>query len=402
MKYLSLFTALMISAAPLYAADKPVPTSKPQAPAEKTVNEKAEADMLKEIEAAQPQDDEEGVAQDVATSESEDVKSATAEDMTAGVEGDATENLSEVSTEPAPKQLYNKPYVGDEIIHKAKYEDTFVQLAREHDLGYVEMRAANPYLDPWMPGEGAEIILPARHLIPDAEQEGIVINLPEMRLYAFLDSYAPPVTHPLGIGRDGLLTPTGTTSITRKKEAPSWRPTPRMRKEDPDLPSVVEPGPMNPLGTHALYLGWPTYAIHGTNRPFGIGRRVSSGCIRLYPEDIESFFKKIPVGTKVSVVNQPIKAAWIDESLYVEAHLTMQQADVMEDDGGVPSYDFTEADLAAIMKVAGDYAEKVDWRLVRNTVRKRAGYPVKVYTKPPKVVDVEGDIAGSDDEQEES
>lgn len=305
----------------------------------------------------------------------------------------------EAAAEPEKKELYNKPYVGDNIIYKAAHEDTFIDLARKHDLGFVELRAANPYLDPWMPGAGEEIILPARHLLPEVDREGIVINLPEMRLYAFLDSYAPPVTHPLGIGREGLLTPTGETSIVRKQEKPTWRPTMRMKEENPDLPDVVEPGPMNPLGTHALYLGWPTYAIHGTNRPFGIGRRVSSGCIRLYPEDIESFFKKIPVGTKVTVVDQPVKAAWIDDSLYIEAHLTMKQADVMEDAGGIPSYEVTEDDMALILDKAGEYADDLDWRMIRRVIRERNGYPVQVFTRPEPLTEK---VGKADEHEKES
>ena len=181
---------------------------------------------------------------------------------------------------------YDENYIGDMETYTAVYEDTLVHLARKNDLGFVEMRAANPNLDPWIPGEGAEVILPKRHLLPETEREGIVINLPEMRIYAYLNGDSAPYTYPIGVGREGLGTPTGQTSIVRKKEGPIWHPTERMREEDPELAASVLPGPDNPMGTHALYLGWPTYAMHGTNRPFGIGRRVSSGCIRLYPEDI--------------------------------------------------------------------------------------------------------------------
>ena len=429
MKYFVLFASVSLLSVAAYAADIPVPDVKPKAEkisakaenigtltaddmaapisvdgdeakaAEEKI--KAEISLPKETKAAEEkaEDNSEDKADDTTLA-----KHNAAEEMEAEDRKDLQakpDNETKTSTPPA-NVLYDKPYVGEQIVYEAKYEDTFVQLARDNDLGFVEIRAANPYIDPWIPGEGTEIILPTRHLLPDAPREGIVINLPEMRFYAFLNPHEPPVTHPIGIGREGLQTPIGITEIIRKKEGPSWRPTKRMREEDPDLPVVVEPGPENPLGTHALDLGWPEYAMHGTNRPYGIGRRVSSGCIRLYPEDIKSFFEITPVGTKVTVLNQPIKAAWIGDDLYVEAHLTMKQADVMEDVGGLPSYDFSDDDMAEILKVAGDSAEDMDWRLVRDVVRKRAGYPVKIYSRPQMMVDGKKSGEGASDKDSEA
>ena len=153
---------------------------------------------------------------------------------------------------------YDLPYVGEQVIYRAAYEDTFVHLARDYNLGFVEMRAANPTVDPWLPGKGTEIILPTRHILPEAPRKGVVINLPEMRLYAFVNGDNAPTTFPIGVGREGLNTPEGTTTVVRKKEGPTWTPTPRMRREDPTLDPYYPPGPDNPLGTHALYLGWPT------------------------------------------------------------------------------------------------------------------------------------------------
>lgn len=276
---------------------------------------------------------------------------------------------------------YDKPYVGEQKIYKAKYEDTLVHIARHFSLGFVEMRAANPEIDPWIPGEDTRIILPSMHLLPDADREGIVINLPEMRLYAFVNGDDPPSTFPLGIGREGLETPIGKTKIVRKQKGPTWRPTERMRKEDPELPAVVPPGPENPLGTHALYLGWPTYAIHGTDKPYGIGRRVSSGCIRLYPENIVELFEMIPVGTPVQVVNQPIKLAWINDVLYLEAHPNMEQAIQMEETAQIYSTKMTDADMQLILKAAGEYKDKLHWAAIRNAVRARSGVPVMIARK---------------------
>jgi L,D-transpeptidase ErfK/SrfK len=277
---------------------------------------------------------------------------------------------------------YDKPYIGDMIEHKAAYEDTFVHLARKYGLGYVEMRAANPEVDPWVPGAGARLTLPTRHILPDAPKNGIVINLPEMRLYAFVNGDNAPETFPIGVGREGLDTPTGTTKVVRKKDGPTWRPTLRMRKEDPSLPQSIPPGPENPLGTHALYLGWPTYALHGTNRPFGIGRRISSGCIRLYPENITELYNMIPVGTKVTVVNQPLKFAWIDDYLYLEAHPTMKQAIEMEETGRIEFHTMTKAEEKKIIRAAGDFASRLRWPAIRTILKERRGYPVAIARRP--------------------
>lgn len=278
---------------------------------------------------------------------------------------------------PLSATAYDLPYIGETTEYNAAYEDTFVHLARKHQLGFVEMRAANPNIDPWLPGRGTDLILPTRHILPDGPRNGIIINLPEMRLYSFTQKDNPE-SYAIGIGREGLSTPTGTTKIVRKKEGPTWRPTPRMRKEDPALPASVPPGPENPLGTHALYLGWPTYAIHGTNRPYGIGRRISSGCIRLYPESISKLYETVPVGTSVTVVNQPIKAAWIDDRLYLEAHPTINQSIEMEENGQVPATRLSDDELNYIIRIAGDHKDRLRWPAIRMAVKERHGYPVEI------------------------
>ena len=293
----------------------------------------------------------------------------------------------------AARAEYKKNYIGDMQTYRAVYEDTLIHLARKFDLGFVELRAANPELDPWIPGAGAEIILPTRHLLPDAMRKGVVINLPEMRVYSFLDQSAPPKTYPIGIGRDGLETPYGVTSVVRKTVGPYWRPTPRMRREDPKLKEVYPPGPENPMGTHALYLGWPEYGIHGTNRPYGIGRRVSSGCIRMYPEAIIKFYNETPVGARVNVINQPIKLAWIGNELFIEAHPDIEQAMRMEETGTVEHQTLTEDDMKLIIKIAGKYEDKLNWPKIRTAVRERKGYPIRIAR-------VGGGDVAQDDEQE--
>ncbi|MEZ5918623.1 MAG: L,D-transpeptidase family protein [Alphaproteobacteria bacterium] len=286
---------------------------------------------------------------------------------------------------------YDKPYIGKTIEYTAKYEDTFVHLARDYNLGFVEMRAANPDADPWIPGEGKKLILPTRHILPDAPHEGVVINLPEMRLYAYLNGDNEPFSFPIGIGREGLDTPIGGTKVVRKTEGPVWRPTARMRKEKPELPEAVPPGPENPLGTHALYLGWPTYAIHGTNKPFGIGRRVSSGCIRMYPEGITRLYELVPVGTSVQVVNQPVKLAWIGDELFIEAHPDIEQAIQMEETGFVSSPKLSDEDMKRILKVAGPHKDRLRWAAIRTAIKERRGYPIPVARKPSIVVNGEAE-----------
>ncbi|MEM7021693.1 MAG: L,D-transpeptidase family protein [Pseudomonadota bacterium] len=261
--------------------------------------------------------------------------------------------------------------------YRATYEDTLLDVARRFDLGYVEMVAANPGTDPWVPGEGTNVVLPTVHLPPAGEPEGIIINLADMRLYYFEEPGGPMQSFPIGIGRDGLTTPQGATTVTRKRKDPDWRPTARMRAEDPELPAVVPAGPENPLGHRAMYLGWPQYLIHGTNKPLGIGRRVSSGCIRMYPEDIEYLFEQIDIGTKVTVVDQPIKLSWIGDALYIEAHPTQAQSDQIESSGTFdPLLDSKVVD--EVLAVAGDQAPLLDWSRIREATIERRGYPIRI------------------------
>ncbi len=273
---------------------------------------------------------------------------------------------------------YNKDYFGETVIHNAVFEDTLIHLARNNEIGFVELRAANPTLDPWIPGAGAKIILPKQHILPEAPRDGIVVNLSEMRLYYFKEKGKAPITYPISIGRDGLQTPTGSTSVVRKKDGPTWRPTKRMREEDPNLPAVVPPGPDNPLGTHALYLGWPQYLIHGTNKPYGVGRRVSSGCMRMYPENIKSLFPQVPVGTKVTVVDQPVKVGWIEDKMYIEVTPTQDQSVLIEEDAELTAYEISKADIKLINKKAGNHANKIDWEKVRTAVQEHRGFPIMI------------------------
>ena len=260
------------------------------------------------------------------------------------------------------------------------YEDTLLDIARANGLGYVEMIAANQGIDPWVPGENTPIVLPTAHVLPDAERQGLVVNLAEHRLYYFGTDGAEPETFPLGVGREGWATPLGSTEIVRKKERPTWFPPESIRAKKPHLPKAVPPGPHNPLGSHALYFDWPSYLIHGTNMPWGVGRRVSHGCIRLYPEDIARLFELVPIGTPVQVISQAIKIGWYGGELYVEAHPEAEQADELEWTGQIESVDSrSRADaLYRIKTQAGAAQDRLDWHLIRKALEERSGVPVQV------------------------
>lgn len=269
--------------------------------------------------------------------------------------------------------------IGDLDSITTKYEDTLVHLARRYNIGFVELRAANPGVDPWLPGAGTRLTIPTQHILPDAPHEGVVINLSEMRLYHYYSAKEPPATYPIGIGRTGLTTPLGSTTVARMATDPIWFPTDRMRKEDPELPAAVPPGPENPMGTHALYLGWPSYAIHGTDKPYSIGRRLSSGCIRMYPEDILTLFDNVAPSTKVTVVDQPIKTAWVDDRFFIQVHPTQEQSDILSRDAvHKPKYPLNEDDVKLIIAGAGVDADKLDWAKVRQAIRERRGVPIIV------------------------
>ncbi|UXZ53106.1 L,D-transpeptidase family protein [Halomonas sp. 7T] len=206
--------------------------------------------------------------------------------------------------------------------------DTLLDIARTHNLGYEEIRRANPDVSIWVPGVGTEVLVPAQHILPDADRTGIVINIAELRLYYYPEvgeGEVPRVeTYPIGIGRDGYDTPLGITTTTMRLEDPAWYPPRSMREEaaarGESAPAVVPPGPDNPLGKHAILLDIPGYLIHGTNDPDGIGMRASRGCIRMFPEDIKAIFGAVPLGTQVNIVDQPIKVGWDDGTAFVQVY----------------------------------------------------------------------------------
>lgn len=282
-------------------------------------------------------------------------------------------------TAAAPKPAPPLQLIGIPTLYVTRESDTLLDIAHEYDTGYVEIRAANPGIDPWLPGANQKIVVPTQHVLPDAPHRGIVINLPELRLY-YYPPQGEPRSFPIGIGGEGKETPVGHTVIAAKRPHPTWIPTASEHDENPDLPAEVPPGPDNPMGDFALYLAWKGYAVHGTNKPYSIGRRDSHGCIRLYPEDIAWLYRVAAVGTPVTVVDQPAKVGWSGGELYLEVHPTQQDADALESEGTPRSPLAIDAD-DLVAKAAGGDVYRLDWYTIHLAETERNGIPVQV-TRP--------------------
>lgn len=278
---------------------------------------------------------------------------------------------------PAASYPLDGPLIGGLTRVIAADQDTLPDIARRHDLGLEEIKLANPDMHVWLPPPGTEITLPTYFVLPDVAWEGLVLNIPEMRLYYFpADQKDVVITHPLGVGREGWQTPYMETYITEKKVRPSWYPPESIRQEHVEttgevLPRVVRPGPDNPLGEYAMRLGRPEYLIHGTNQPWGVGMRVSHGCIRLYPEDIASLFPRVPRKTKVHIINQAYKIAEQDGLIYLEMHPFLK-----EDRPGF--HDTLQALLRLIGERSGARSYWLDRAAIARVLHTPPGYPRQI------------------------
>lgn len=266
--------------------------------------------------------------------------------------------------------------IGELVLASSLKADTLSDLARAYDQGYLDMRLANSQIDPWLPGEETEIIVPSLYILPDAPHRGIVVNVPEMRLYFFPEVSGKErrtvATHPISIGRQDWTTPHGVTKIVAKAKDPNWYPPESIREEhaangDP-LPRIVPAGPDNPLGAFALRLALPGYLIHGTNRPYGIGMRVTHGCIRMYPKDVERVFRTVAIGTEVRIVNQPYKVGVAHNKIYLEVHPHLaEDRDIFRDQ-------FSHVVELVVAKTAGRDVQ-LDWRELQNAILEKNGIP---------------------------
>jgi L,D-transpeptidase ErfK/SrfK len=277
--------------------------------------------------------------------------------------------------------------VGEVQVIKAKYEDTFADLGVVNDLGYLEMVVANPGVDAWLPGEGTEIILPTRFILPPGPRQGIVINLAEYRLYYFPKDRDVVYTYPLGIGREGWSSPVADAHITAKTPNPGWTPPQSIRDEhaadgDP-LPAYVPPGPNNPLGPYKLGLSVPGYLIHGSNKKFGIGMRVSHGCFRMLNHNVLKLASLVSVGTPVRIINEPYKFGRSGGKVYLEAHAPL------DDSGDASVVDKHTAVINALLK-NDDFTDlRLDWEMLREVVAAEDGLPIEIAQPDQTVLAVE-------------
>jgi L,D-transpeptidase ErfK/SrfK len=259
--------------------------------------------------------------------------------------------------------------------------DTLPDIARRFHLGYDEINAANPGVDTWLPGDGTLIHLPLERLLPNVPRTGLVVNLPDGRLYYFhSDALHRPVveTFPISVGKMDWKTPIGVTTIVRKEKDPTWYPPKSVRethmRDDGDvLPEAIPPGPKNPLGAYAMRLGIPggAYLIHGTNLPVGVGMQITHGCIRLYPEDIETLFGEVPLGMSVRIVNQRIKTGWVDGALYLEVHHPLDGEDPRDVE------DLTTL-TRAIVAATAERRVIVDWDAAERVFNAQNGQPQRI------------------------
>ncbi len=314
--------------------------------------------------------------------------------------------------------------VGEISVTTATFDDTLLDIARRHGVGYQDIVRANPEVNVWLPGEGTDVILPTQFVLPSGPREGIVLNLAEYRLYYFpkpaAGETAKVITYPISIGRQDWETPIGVTKIVAKAVNPSWYPPQSVREEHAaegrPLASVVPPGPDNPLGKHAMRLGLPGYLIHGTNKPAGVGMRVTHGCLRMFPEDIESLFDLVSINTRVRIINEPVKIGWRADELVMEVHPVLETGpvetldepvrnigtettvvDEVQDavvESGVDSVDDVEPDTDPVIEPAekspltyvteqfivatAERAGALDWLLAEEVVRRSDGMPVVV------------------------
>jgi len=276
----------------------------------------------------------------------------------------------------------------------ANDDDTLVDLARAYGLGYFDMVRANPDVDPWLPGAGTEIVLPKQFVLPPGPRRGIVLNLAEYRMYYFPEPSAGEArvvqTFPVSIGRMDWATPLGAARVTAKSVKPTWYPPQSIRDEHAadgrPLPPVVPPGPDNPLGEFAMRLSLPGYLIHGTNRPAGVGMRVTHGCIRMFPEDIEFLFPQVAVNTGVRIINEPVKLGWDGDRLVMEAHPllesapveTVEEGEVPEDvDAVMPAEPLTLV-TERFISVTDDRRGRLDWDEVERQLKIASGIPRSV------------------------
>ena len=270
--------------------------------------------------------------------------------------------------------------IGYDKYYKTKKDETLIDIARANNLAFPEIMSANQGLDdPWVVEPEKHLLLPQRHLLPNAKREGVIVNKGDLRLYYF-SKENKVYSFPIGIGRGDWETPTGKARITGKKKNPYWTVPASILEEEPHWPKVVKPGPENPLGSRAIYLSMPGYLLHGTNKPWGVGMKVSHGCIRLYPEDIEMLYELVSQGENVEIIDQPVKTGWFGGVLYLEVHSMhpygLEDKEILES-----NMRLLPQATKSLQKSAKHHIVNVDWKKVVEIVKKASGVPEAILTK---------------------
>lgn len=258
--------------------------------------------------------------------------------------------------------------VGENRSTIVREEEELITLARQEGIGYQEFLDANPGVDPWLPPDRANLLLPEHRILPDGIEPGITINLAEYLLYHVeaVEGGYNIRTYPVGIGQEGFPTPTGEMTVKKKIREPVWAVPPSVRREHPEYPKSFPPGPENALGDYWIGLSKRGYGLHGTNRPLGIGRRVSHGCVRLYPEDVEDLFSRVKIGTRVNIIYQPVKVAVRHNRLLVEYHYDFEQK-------------IDDSAIEIIERATSlNWQGRIDWYRLLDQLDSPAGVPVVV------------------------
>lgn len=280
----------------------------------------------------------------------------------------------------ANAQTLPLPSHGNDIVGKIQTYitqpgDDIPKIAQHFEVTYTGLLEANPEVDPSNLKPGTALVIPSAYVLPNVPRKGIVVNVAELRLYYFPPHQKVVMTYPIGIGVQDWGTPLGEMKIIQKKEKPTWHIPPAVHAELAAkgfiLPNQIPPGPDNPLGDYMMRLSQPTYLIHGVVDPSTVGRRSSSGCIRMYPEDIEQLFSLTKVGTPVRIINEPYKAGWFNGKLYVESHMPLQedQAQYSVDKGLI---------VATVNDVLAKRDVTVDWDKIFLLSNEHLGLPESV------------------------
>jgi L,D-transpeptidase ErfK/SrfK len=271
--------------------------------------------------------------------------------------------------------------IGSPITVSSESGQSISDIGDKYGVGLHEMLEANPQITNPNELSGEEVIIPTQFVLPKY-RKGIVINIAECRLYYFTPDGKSVITYPVGLGRKGWRTPTTSTTVIRKTSNPVWTVPSSIRAYVYEqtgnwLPDTIQPGPENPLGHYALYLGTNGYLIHGTNQPWSIGKLISAGCIRLYNQDVQELYSHVTTGTPVRIIHQPYKAGYQNGKLYLEAHIPLN---LSEPPGDLNIISVERSVLAANHK-PGD----VNWQEVRRIAEQQNGMPEPV-TNPQLTV----------------